>query len=70
MAASNHGRDFEGVARDRIGQGMRAVGRALEWLGLELCGLSGWWDAGTDSRRLRKEGRRVAEARGHGRSEG
>jgi hypothetical protein len=46
--------DLEIAVRDRIGRGLFTAGSALYWLGGHLCGLAGWWDAGTDGRKMRK----------------
>jgi hypothetical protein len=50
--------DLEIAVRDHIGRVIRSTGGALSWLGGELCGLSGWWDAATDSRKMSKGWRR------------
>jgi hypothetical protein len=47
--------DAEIVVRDRIGHGLFRAGVAASCLGGWLCGLSGWWDAGTDTRKARKD---------------
>lgn len=36
------------IVRDFIGRRIFGLGSFLHNLGLSLCGLAGWWDAGAD----------------------
>ena len=36
--------------RDAVGRAIYSLGKTLHRLGLWLCGVAGWWDAGTDGR--------------------
>lgn len=42
------GRVVRRHTRDAIGRALMQSGRALHKVGLWLCGVAGWWDAGTD----------------------
>lgn len=49
--------DREIRIRDGVGRAIFTAGSTLTRLGGALCGLAGWWDATTDTRKWTKEHR-------------